>query len=175
MEPPTLSQRRRNLQHSAWSVGAGFYPARIPPEPPHHFPGAQIQRKGAPTYDFLGEMVYRPQRNVAAPCAHLADLTPPPAHRNPCAPVPRHERRADEKWQALSCWLHLVPSWGANTHTDTKINSKFPAFRHISLHRLAWPKDPPASCAEAPSGASAVCGTWAIFFTTFLPHGHTFI
>lgn len=83
-------------------------------------------RKGAPTYDFLGEMVYRPKRNVAAPCAHLADLTPPPAHRNPCAPVPRHERRADEKRQALSCWLHLTGlDWGASTHTDTKIHSTF--------------------------------------------------
>ena len=83
-------------------------------------------RKGAATYDFLGEMVYRPQRNVAAPCALLADLTPPPAHRRSCAPVPRHEQRADEKWQALSCWLHLTDlDWGASTHTDTKIHSTF--------------------------------------------------
>ena len=38
-------------------------------------------------------------------------------------------------------------------------------FRRIYLHRLVWPNPTPALCAEAPSGASAVCGTWVNFLS----------
>lgn len=124
----------------------------------------EAQRKGAATYDFLGEMVYRPQRNVAAPDVLRLEFTAPTAHRSSCALVPWHAWRAAEKRQALSCWLHLASICGENTHTDTKINSKIPAFGRYFSASAGVAERPASSMRGSAVRGIRGCGSMGFHF-----------